>query len=282
MSFVAPFSFLLLLPLLGFLFVVRSGGSGQARRLPGAWHGLVQPALRGDLAARSRLGQAVVPVLCFIAATLVITALARPGVDTDDTDRLATLAGRVIILDVGAALARHRHFMDALHSADGGIATAVIAASGDAYRIVPFTTDKSQIDRYVQVLDAGMIPRQGQSPHIALATAERILTDAGYLVRQIVLLSARGGPQETVEIPLGQSRRIVVPLGDTDRWDDWAAAEHAEIAGPAAARDLTERLKQDARAMAHAELPSTRHEFTTVLIALAALIWLLLFRRREA
>ena len=282
MSFAVPLALLLLAPLGGLLYLVRTQGAGGFSRLPRAWHRVVVPSLREYLAQRSKLGRAGIPAVCFVVAALVILALARPGVDADDTDAYATLAGRVIILDVGSDLARHRHFMETLHRAGTGIATAVIASSGDAYRIVPFTTDRAQIDRYVQVLDAQMMPDPGHNPHLALALAERMLSEAGYAARQIVLLTARSAPPHTVEIPSGTSRRALVPLTAADLWPEWAQAQGATVIEADGAAALTEALGSDARAIARSELPSARHEFTTVLICLASLLWLTLFRRRTS
>ena len=280
MSFAFPIALLLLLPLAGLVLMVGSMRGPQAIRLPGKWQDVVASGLRAYVARRSNLDRAGLPVLCFAGGALVIFALARPGLDAKNTEAYANLAGRVIVMDVGADLSRHRGFMDALHRADPNVATAVIASSGDAYRIVPFTTDKSQIDRYVRVLNAGMMPRPGQSPHIALAQAERALDNAGYLVRQIVVLSERAAPAQDVQIPPGQSQRVMVPLADPAGWRDWASLQDAAIVEDDAVARLTARLKQEAMATARSELPSARTEFTTLLIGLAGLLWLLLFRRR--
>lgn len=282
MTFVLPFVLLLLLPLVGGFVLAKSAGQGRIGRLPGAWQQAVASGLRGYIAQQSKLTQTGTPILCFGTAVLVIVALSRPGLDTDSAQEYTTLAGRVIILDVGADLTRHRHFVDDLHHADSQVSTSVIASSGDTYRIIPFTTDKSQIDRYVRVLNAKMIPMPGQSPHLALAQAERLLSDAGYIVRQVVLVTARHGPEQVIEIPLGRSDRFVVPLITDEAWTGWAAAQHAAVLNDDAVADLTQSLRQEAVAAARSELPSARTEFTTFLIALAALPWLLMFRRRAA
>lgn len=282
MTFVLPFVLLLLLPLVGGGVLAKSAGQGRFSRLPGAWQQAVASGLRGYIAQQSKLTQTGTPILCFGTAVLVIVALSRPGLDTDSAQEYTTLAGRVIILDVGADLTRHRHFVDDLHHADSQVSTSVIASSGDTYRIIPFTTDKSQIDRYVRVLNANMIPMPGQSPHLALAQAERLLSDAGYIVRQVVLVTARHGPEQVIEIPLGRSDRFVVPLITDEAWTGWAAAQHAAVLNDDAVADLTQSLRQEAVAAARSELPSARTEFTTLLIALAALPWLLMFRRRAA
>ena len=282
MSFVLPYALLLLLPLAGLAWMARAGRRSWAGRLPGAWHQVVSPDLRPLIALRSRLGAAGTPVLCFGIGALLIGALARPGLDADDPEDFATLAGRVIVLDVGSNLARHRHALDALYRADPGVATAVVAVSGDAYRIVPFTTDRAQIDRYVRVLSAEIMPEPGQRPHLGLARAERSLNDAGYLVRQVVVLTGRRAPEQVVEIPGTDSQRYVVALEDDLGWEDWATAQGGSVLARAEIDSVTEELQREARDKARAELPGSRIELSFVLIALSAALWLLLFRRRTA
>ena len=253
---------------------------GQVNRLPGKWQNVVAPELRDFLALQSGLGRAGSPHLCFAAATLLVIALARPGLDTDDTDKFAALAGRVIILDVGSDLARHRHFIDEVQRADPGVATAVIASSGDAYRIVPFTTSASQVNRYARVLNADMMPEPGQNPHRALALADRMLDEAGYAARQTVLVTARRAPETIVEIPAGQSRRYLVPLAGAGDWRGWADAQDSAVLNEDAPDQLTRLLRQDRVATMRSELPSARTDLTPIVIAVAALLWLFLFRRR--
>lgn len=280
MSFAMPLALLLLLPLGGLLALARSGAYGRNTRLPGRWQSVVAPYLRGYLAQRSDLARAGTPILCIATAALVIIALARPGLDGDRTDDYATLAGRVIVLDVGSDLARHRHFIDDLQRADPGVATAVIASSGDAYRIVPFTTAAAQINRYVRVLNAQMMPMPGHNPHLALAQAERILADAGFLVRQIVLVTARQAPDQIVGIPAAQSQRFLVSLAGAENWQSWASAQSAVVLRKEAVVRLTRSLKYETASVARSELPSARSEWTTLLLVLAAVLWLPLFRRR--
>ncbi len=281
MSFVAPLSLLLFMPLCGLLVLLRFHGTVGVGRLPGRWHHVVASGLHGYLAERSNLGQAGWPVLCLAIAVPVIVALAQPGIDTRDHDAVGQLRARVIILDVGADLARHRQFVDTLMRTDQGVATSVIAVADDAYRIVPFTTDHAQLDRYVRVLNADMMPRPGQKPHVALADAERSLANAGFPARQIVLLSARRAPDQIVEIPPRQSNRYVVMLGSENGWEQWADAQDAVLMREGSAIELTEALRKQANKIAQTEIPTARHDFTVWLIALAAFLWLMLFRRRS-
>lgn len=280
MSFVWPLAFLLFLPMTGLIWLSRTSRFAIVARLPGAWSRVVAPRFRAIVAAQSDIAAAASPTLSIVLGILIITALTRPGLDVREPDDFATLGGRVVVLDVGADLARHWQFLDALHQADPATATAVVAVTGDAYRITPFTTDKAHTDRYVRVLTADMMPRPGQNPHLGLARAERLLEDGGYLVRQVIFLSARQPPDQTVAVPEAKARRVVVSLDDAHDWGDWAEAQRADYDGPDAASDITADHIAATWAAARAELPDARFEITPFLIALAALLWLIKFRRR--
>ncbi|MEM7059209.1 MAG: VWA domain-containing protein [Pseudomonadota bacterium] len=282
MSFVFPMALVLFVPLCGLLVLARQTRSRAVSRLPGAWHGLIVPDLRSFTALRSNLGQAAMPILCFVVALLVVISLARPGLDLENDEAFGTLAGRVVILDVGSDLTRHRHVVDDLYRADPGVSTAVVAVSGDAYRIVPFTIDKAQIDRYLRVLTSEMMPQHGQNAHLGLALAEKMLADAGFPVRQIVLLSTRAAPEVLVEIPLADSARIVIPLAPGGDWSDWTIAQGGTVVSDQALPGLTISLRAEASEIARAELPTARQELTTWLVGLAAMLWLVLFRRRTS
>lgn len=280
MSFVAPLAFLLFIPLAALIWLSRSSRFSIGSRLPGAWARVVTPRFRGVVAAQSDIAAASSPLVALALGALIITAITRPGLDVRDPEDFATLGGRVVVLDVGADLARHWQFLDALHQADPATALAVVAVSGDAYRVTPFTTDKAHTDRYVRVLDASMMPRPGQNPHLGVARAERLLEDGGYLVRQVVFLSARMPPDQAVAVPLSDAQRVVVSLDDARDWGVWAEAQGAEHRDASAVSDIAADLAAATWAAARSELPDARFEITPFLVALAALLWLLKFRRR--
>ncbi|MFK7944510.1 MAG: hypothetical protein AB8B85_16565 [Paracoccaceae bacterium] len=282
MSFIAPLALLLLLPLALIWVLAGRTRMSSATRLPGAWGHVVSASLKSHTARRSGLGRTGVPALCLVLGGLLVLSLARPGLETEYSGEYANLAGRVVVLDVDARLAEHRLFLDELHGAGPVAATAVVAVSGDAYRIVPFTTDKGQIDRYVRVLNAGMMPVRGHRPHLGVAMAERLLEKAGFAARQIVLISAKLPPERLVALPrTGTSREIVV-LGDMDSWKALADAWGAGLGGRGDSARIARDLQDTARTAANAELPDSRLDLTTWMLALATAIWLFLFRRRAS
>ena len=280
MSFAAPFALLLLVPFTALFALRRSPRFNTAAQLPGAWARVVAPEFRRAVTSQSD-GRPFSELLTFLAGVLLIVALGRPGVDLKDADDYASLGGRVIVIDVGADLARHRQFVSALREADPTTATAIVAVAGDAYRITPFTSDRTHIDRYVRVLNADMMPRPGQKPHLGLALAERLLEQGGYLVKQVIFLSARAAPEAPVGVPAVRTGRIVVDLGDGDTWRDWAAAQEADLAGRGAIGGIVEDFSAVTRAAARTELPDAAMDLKAPLIGLAAILFVFTFRRRS-
>lgn len=279
MTFIAPFALLLIGPFALLFALCRSPRFNVAAQLPGAWARVVAPAFRPIVAVQSQSGSAP-HVLTFVVGVLLILAMARPGVDLKDPEDFASLGGRVVVIDVGADLTRHRQFVDALVLAEEATATAIVAVTGDAYRITPFTSDKAHTDRYLRVLSADMMPRPGHKPHLGLALAERMLEQGGYLVRQVIILSARDAPGEVVAVPPVGVSRILVDLSDGDGWRNWASAQEADIASRDAVDAIASDFSSDMLAAARSELPDAVVELKTPLIGLAAMLFLFRFRRR--
>ena len=281
MSFLAPLALALLIPLGAIFWMSRTPRFNAAALLPGTWGAVVAPRFRAIVAGQSRLAAAQAPFLTLTVAILVAMSLTRPGLDLQDPEGFSGVGGRVVVMDIGADLTRHRQFLDQLHGADRMTSTAIVAVSGDAYRVTPFTTDQAYIDRYVRVLSADMMPRPGQQPHLGLANAERLLDEAGFLVRQVIFLSKRPAPPDIVAVPTASADRIVIDLSDGTSWRDWAEAQQAEIVGRDAIAPLTSNFTAATRAAARAELPDARFDLTPLLITLATALFLLKFRRRE-
>ena len=280
MSFAAPSLLVLLIPLVAMQLLFRSPRFNAGAALPGAWSDVVAPIFRPFAADRSR-GVGPGSLLTLLVGALLIAALARPAVDLRSPEEFATLGGRVIVLDVGADLSRHRHLVEALKQADPGSATAVLAVAGDAYRLTPFTTDGAHVDRYVRVLSADMMPRPGKSPHLGLALGERLLEDAGFLVRQIVFLSARSAPEDVVLVPETGARRIFVDLEDGKSWEKWAEAQNAKVLSFDAVAEVADTFATAKRDAARAELPDATYDLQSPLIGLAAFLFLFRFRRQS-
>ena len=122
MSFIAPLALLLIVPFAALFFLCQSPRFNVAAHLPGAWARVVAPEFRRAIMAQSQR-KGLPQLLTFLAGVLLIIALARPGVDLGEPEDFASLGGRVVVIDVGGDLARHRQFIGALKQADPVTAT---------------------------------------------------------------------------------------------------------------------------------------------------------------
>ena len=73
------------------------------------------------------------------------------------------------------------------------IPTALVVASGDAFNVVPLTTDRAFLDRYLNVIAPDVMPLEGRALQVTVAQAEGILTLAGVLAGQGGSSSCRAG-----------------------------------------------------------------------------------------
>jgi hypothetical protein len=175
--------------------------------LPAGWSRLVTPEMRGlvarhVIASRDMTGTLLVAALWL---TMGIT-LSEPVLIDGEGGASANLAGRVLVLDMSDP-----DRSDAVRSAALDLAetlpdvpVALVAAAGDAFDIVPFTTDRQHIRRYLSVLNHDVMPVKGYEPQRAIAHAEAMLVRAEMIAGQSVLITG----SETV--PAGQLAR--------DRW----------------------------------------------------------------
>lgn len=282
MSFAHPFALLGLLPLAGLAILLWRQAPSLVPALPGGWAKLIAPPLRRYMArdlTRPGLGQ--VWLTLGIAACLVL-AIARPLVPTGDGRDWANLVGRVLVIDAEHdGIAARRIVVDRLLAASPKVPTALVALSGDAYVLVPFTTDAAQIDRYLRVLEPDAMPMRGLAVHTGLALAEKTISDAGVLARQIVLVVGAGAPGDAVDLPETDTLRAVITAGDPAGWDKVAAAYGAEVASSDSLAGVTEALDAAVRDLA-ASLPGEMIDLSPFLIALALVLALGLFRRRSA
>lgn len=255
-------------------------------RLPAGWQRLVAPemrliASRHVVVAGDRAGF-ILRALLWLAVGL---ALAEPVIESDDVAPTSNIGGRVIILDLadGEKVAAMRAAAISLAASSGGVPVALIAATADAFDIVPFTTDLKHIERYLAVLDADLMPVDGHEPHRAIVHAEAMLIRAGMIAGQTVLVTTAD------TAPVRQMAR--------DRW--LRAIVHAAPQGsyPASLQALAEEagatlvsasdmsdIDRDldqaiSRLIDGSPDLSGRTPLQPWLIALAGLLWLVQFRR---
>ncbi len=280
MTFVQPLALLLLLPAAGLAAWLwfRRGRAGTG--LPGHWNRIVDTAMQsfmvGRVVARRRLPVGFWCVLW----TLLVLALSRPVLDLPQPAATGNLAGRVIAMDLGVPgdTARQRMIAYRILDAAPEIPTALVAATGEAFDVVPFTTDRTHLDRYLAVIKPGVMPVSGRAPGLAITHAETLLDRAGMIVGQTVLLT--GGA-----VPLAQGSRagnwlraVVADRTGSD-WERYAGQTEARLVDDhtlgVMLDDLDHRIADTLRdrddALGLAAAPW--------LIAAAAGLWLLFFRR---
>lgn len=273
------------MPAVGLLAVLLFGRRRSAlAALPGDWARIVEPPLRRYLAgdgARDRRGPLA---LCLLIAALIVLALARPALDRPDGSRFAAIAGRVVVADLGGAapdVARLRLAVSDLLDAATDVPTALIAVAGDAYAVVPLTTDATQIRRYLGALAPDVMPEEGRALHRGLTRAEAMLSRAGVAIGQIVLVSAGPPPDPAPATVATDVERIVAPLAGSEGWEDLAAAHQARLVEAGELPAIATGLHQRAADLTRARAPDAVLELTPYVVGLALCLWLALFRRRE-
>ncbi|MFO7854987.1 MAG: hypothetical protein R6V44_07170 [Paracoccaceae bacterium] len=281
MILASPFWLLALPALAAGAWLLRRGG-GLATTLPGQWDRLIDPALRGPLARRlgAAGGARWRPALA--AAALTALALAHPVIDAGGAPAHPDLVGRVLVIETakGVDPGPQRRLAERL-LAPGAPPTALVAAAGEGYDVVPLTEDRAHLGRYLAVLSDAVMPEHGRRPAAGLAHAEATLARAGTVVGQTVFLPAAPPPPEAAP-PAARSLRVVLAHDDAlhRAWRETAGAWGARLAGPddlgAVRGDLEAALAEEAAT----GLPGGATDLRPWLAGAAAACWLALFRRR--
>ncbi|MGI9335148.1 MAG: hypothetical protein ACR2RL_18540, partial [Gammaproteobacteria bacterium] len=261
---------------------MRRKAKALAVSLPGDWAGLIEPPLRRFMASGALSpGRALVLLPVSIWALLVL-ALARPALDVGAASDYSNLAGRVIVFDLGAGADIHSQRLAAnrLMEASPGVPTGIVVGTVDAFDVVPLTTDRAYVDRYVQVIAPDVMPLDGQSVRVAIAHGEAVLTRAGIVAGQVVLLTAGAPPDQSASKPRWR-RAILVAEEERDAWADYASASGARLASLNDANGVLRDLQSDIDRARRDSAQRGRTELAPYLIAAAMLGWLALFRRRR-
>lgn len=284
MSIVHPLAFLLLLPGLGVLAWLKFWHGEAAMRLPGQWRQIVGKAMQSFMAKRV-VSRNQWPILFWLAIwTLLVLALARPIFDLGKPVPYGNLAGRVIALDLGAGIDvdRHRLLVDRLLDAAPEMPTSLVIATAEAFDIVPFTTDRAHFDRYLNVIDPDIMPVSGRALGIAIVHGEKMLERADIAVGQLVLLT--GGPVPPVEATKanGWLRAVVVDPGGLSDWAGYADQIGARLTGDTAIQAVIDDLENRVADAVRDSGKASDLALAPWMVALAALLWLLFFRRTRS
>ncbi len=281
MSLVNPLALLLLLPafaLVGWLTLWRSQA---AMSLPGHWHRIIDAPMQAFM-AQQVVSQNRLPVVLWLAIwTLLVLGLARPILDLGEPTTYGNLAGRVIALDLGADVDVESQRLIAYRILDAAptMPTALVVATAEAFDIVPFTTDRAHLDRYLQVIKPEVMPVSGRAPGIAITHAESLLARAELVVGQLVLVTGGGVPAGDVTAAGDWLRALVVDRDSLSNWEGYADRIDARLTDEAAIHAVINDLNSKVADALRDSDEAADFALGPWLIGGAALLWLLFFRR---
>lgn len=255
-------------------------------RLPAGWQRLVAPEMR-PMASRHVIltGDKAGSLLRAFLWLALGLALAAPVIENDDAAAASNIGGRVIIVDLsdGDSIAAIRGAATSLASSSGGIPVALVAATGDAFDIVPFTTDLKHIERYLSVLDADLMPVDGHEPHRAIVHAEALLIRAGMIAGQTVLVTTADTAPDRRMVGDRWLRAIVYASprnGYPASLEALADESGATLVSASEMSNIDRDLQQAISDLVDGSPDlSGRTPLQPWLIALAGLLWLAQFRR---
>lgn len=263
---------------------LRSGGTRL--NLPGSWQRLVSPEMRTIVAGQVRVTHDRLATLTTAALWLVLgLALAGPVLQAEPSAAVSNLAGRVVVVDLSDAdgAAAVRSMATSVAAGQTGIPVALVAATGDAFDVVPFTTDLQHFERYLAVLEPALMPVGGHEPHRAFAHAEAMLVRAGMIAGQVVLVtSATAVPSRKLARDRWLRAIVHVTPGSQPPPAIRALADetNATLVMATDSATLDRQLAQTVSSLVDGSPEfSGQTPLRPWLVGLAGLLWLLLFRR---
>ncbi|WP_089719659.1 VWA domain-containing protein [Candidatus Entotheonella palauensis] len=283
MSLATPWTLLLLVPALGALIWLKTGSSSGAARLPGHWHRVIEPALQPFM-ARYTIAESRPPIWLMLSIwTLLVLALAQPSIDTGTATDYANLAGRVMVLDLGAGADIHNQRLAVIRLIEDApeVPTAIVVATSESFEAVPMTTDRAHLERYLQAIEADVMPVDGRFIELAAAHSEALLTRAEIVAGQVVMISGGTPPARETVRPPQWPRALVVADGSLQPWRAYANQTRARLTDIDNLAPLSRDLNRDMAWAAWQSDRSARRDMAPWLIGSALGLWLGLFRRRR-
>jgi hypothetical protein len=273
----------LLLPALAVLIWRLSRYDTGSVALPGNWNRIIEPALQSFM-SRSAISDTRPRFALLLGMwTLLVLALAQPGIENAGTPDYANIAGRAIVLDLGAQASIHRQRLAVTRLLDAApaVPTAIVMATSESFEAVPLTVDRAHLERYLQVIEPDIMPVAGRALELAAAHGEGLLDRASIIAGQVVVISGGPPPPADTVMPPRWPRALIITDGDPADWSTYADKTGARLRDIDEVGAIVQDLDRDiARALRQSEQPA-RHELTPWLIAAGLLLWLALFRRRS-
>lgn len=210
--FMRPIWLILLIPA-----VVMTVWLTQRTLRKGRWDQLIDPALQAHMLDRTPGKSSMLGVIAiFIASAIAIVAVSGPSWQRKAVPVISNPDALVLLIDMSLSMNATdvapdratraiRKATDIVRGREDGI-TAVIAYSGEAHTVVPFTDDKATVEHLLTSLSPEIMPKLGSRPDKALIQAQTLMTDAG-VNEASALLITDGIQNKDVE-------RIALALGD--------------------------------------------------------------------
>ena len=281
MTFAAPEALFLMLPALATVAWIVFWRGADSLRLPGHWHRVIDAAMQPFM-ARQVISPNRAPWIFWLAIwTLLVLGLARPVIGAGAPAPYGNLAGRVIALDLGAGvvLEHQKLLVYRMLETSPATPTALVVATAEAFDIVPFTTDRAHVERYLEVLGPDVMPVAGRAAGIAVTHSEAVLERAGLAVGQLVLLTGGPPPPQDTVPATDWLRAVVVEDDPAQGWARYASGIGARLADARSLDDVIEDLDDAvAAALRDTEQPGDL-DLRPWLIGCAGLLWLVFFRR---
>lgn len=144
------------------------------------------------------------------------------------------------------------------------------------------TTDRVHLERYLQAIEADVMPVDGRFLELAAAHGEALLDRASIVAGQVVMISGGSPPEHNPEGRTRQwPRALVIADDNLQQWRTYAKQTDARLANIDGLAPLSHALNRDiAWASRHGDR-TTRRDLTPWLIGAAVVLWLGLFRRRR-
>ncbi len=191
-------AWLLALPLLGLLvWLLRDALSAHS-----PWRKIVDPALLPHLTAGNAGHRSTrsVLILAFLATALLTLALAGPSWRQLPQPVYDSPVHRVLVIDLSAAmnaadiqpsrLARSKLLAQQLLNNQAEGDTALVAFAGDAFSVVPLTSDRNTVSHLLSSLSTDLMPSPGANLAAGINEASRLLEQGGASRGDIVVLTA--------------------------------------------------------------------------------------------
>jgi len=278
-----PLFLLLIVPAIAAFAWLSRRGDLYLARLPGDWERLVKPPLRRFVGREATQGGTPQLLSFLVLWVVLVTAISRPVWKLEDAPNLPNISGRVIAMDLGGVTDTHGQRLAAATLIDSApyIPTALVVGSGDAFNVVPLTTDRDFMSRYLNVITPDVMPIEGQALPVTVAHSEAVLTRAGVVVGQVVLLTGGAPPSLGDGYVRRWPRVVVVEPGNRDEWVAYANYLGARLVSYDDLTSIINDLEREIERAKHRSDNSTVYDLTPYLLGIAVLLWLTLFRRRS-